>query len=167
MKMAHVQELKVLPLLGPIDVAAVATASQYIDIDQCVGLIEFEVAFGAITATDSSTSEMAVTVQASTAGGTDAGTAIAFQYALSSAVATDSMGAITAATSSGTVVNSSTGDNKLLMVYVDPAVVAAVGTGYRYANVKVDGTAGVTAAIVGVVGRYLPRFSQASQPSST
>ena len=97
MKMAHGEVLKVLPLLAPANVAAVATRSQYIDTDQCVGLVEFEVNFGAITSTDA-TGEVALTVEASTAAvSTDAGTAIAFQYQLSSAVGTDNMGAVTAA----------------------------------------------------------------------
>lgn len=167
MKQAHAEVLKILPVLAPVDIAATATRTQYIDTDQCVGLIEFEVAFGAITSTDS-TGEAVVTVESSTAAvSTDAGTAIAFQYALSEAVATDSMGAITAATSSGKGVNSSTDDNKTLLVYVDPAVMKANGDDHRYAAVVVTPTSDVSATLVGVVARYSPRYPQASQKSST
>ena len=168
MKMAHIEQLKVLQVLAPQTIAATAVSSSYIDLDQCVGLLELEVAFGAITATDGSTSEIAVTVNASTAGGTDAGTAIAYSYSLSAALDTDSgFAAPTAATSSGININSSTDDNKLLMIYVDPAAIGAALTDGRWVKFVLDGTAGVTAALVAGVARYTPRYSQASQKSST
>jgi len=167
MKQAHVEVLKVLPLLAPIDIAATATGSSYIDLDQCVGLVEFEVNFGAITSTDS-TGNLTVTLQGSTGGiATDTNTAVAFQYALSAAVNTDSMGAITAATSSGVTLQSSSDDNRSLFCYLDPAVLTAGVTDGRFARVYVTPTSDCSANLVGVVARYTPRYSQASQKSST
>ncbi len=167
MKMAHAEVLKTLPLLAPQDIAATATGSSYIDLDQCVGLVEFEVMFGAITSTDS-TGGVVVTVEGSTGGiSTDTNTALAFQYALSEAVNTDSMGAITAATSSGKTLVSSSDDNKTLLCYLDPAVLTAGVTDGRFARVKVSPTTDMGATLVGVVARYTPRYSQASIPSST
>ena len=166
-KQAHVETLKILPLLAHADIAATATPSQYIDTDQCVGLVEFEVNFGAITSTDS-TGQAVVTVTSSTSNtSTDAGTAIAFQYALSDAVATDNMGAITAATSSGVALESSSDDNKTLLIYVDPAVMKVNGDDHRYTHFVVTPTSDMGACIVGGVGRYTPRYAQASQKSST
>jgi hypothetical protein len=167
MKMAHIQQVKVLQVLAPQTIAATAVSSSYVDLDQCVGFLEFEVAFGAITATDASTSEIAVTVNAST-GGTDTGTAIAFSYSLSEALDTDSgFAAPAAATSSGIVINSSTDDNKLLMIYVDPAAIGASLADGRWVKFVLDGTAGITAALVAGVARYTPRYSQVSMKSST
>ena len=167
MKQAHAEVLKTVIVLAPQDITATATNTNWMDVDQCVGQVEFEILFGALTATDSSTSEMAVTVLASTSADTDAGTAIAFSYQLSEALGTDTMGAVTAATSSGITINSSTDDNKVLVIYVEPAVLKAVGEDYRWACVNIDGTTNVTAALVAGMAHYTPRYAQASQPSST
>jgi len=167
MKMAHAEVLKILPVLAPVDIVATATGSSYIDIDQVVGLVEFEVNFGAVTSTDSS-GEATVTIEGSTGGiSTDTNTALAFQYALSEAVNTDSMGAITAATSAGVSILSSSDDNKTLLCYLDPAVLKAGVTDGRYARVYIDPSADPTSTVVSVVARFTPRYSQASIPSST
>ena len=167
MKMAHAEVLKVLPLLAPQDIAATATGSSYIDLNQCVGLVEFEVNFGALTATDS-TDGVVITIEGSTAGASsDTNTAIAFQYALSSAVNTDSMGAITAATAAGVTLTSGSNDNMTLLCYVDPAVLTAGVTDGRWARVYLTPTSDQTVSLVSVVARYTPRYAQASIPSST
>ena len=167
MKMAHAEVLKVLPLLAPQDITTSATGSSYIDLDQCVGLLELELMVGALTATDS-TDGVVVTVEATTAGASsDTNTAIAYQYMLSSAVDTDSMGAITAATSSGVALTSGSDDSKVMLIYVDPAAMAATVTDGRYVRVYLTPTSDQSATLVGVVARYTPRYSQASQKSST
>jgi len=167
MKQAHGEAMKILPVLAPADIVATATHSQYVDTDQCVGLVEFEVNFGAITSTDS-TGQAVVTVESSTSNAsTDSGTAIAFQYQLSDAVATDNMGAVTAATSSGVALESSSDDNKTLVIYVDPAVGKVNGDDHRYIGFVVTPTADVGSTVVGGVMHYTPRYAQASQKSST
>lgn len=167
MKQAHPEVLKQLPVLAPQDVAATATRTYWVDTDNCTGLIEFLISFGTLTSTDA-TANMVVTVEASTSNATtDTGTAIAFSYALSEALGTDTMGAVTAATSTGVNVDSSSDDNKLLAVLVDPAVMKALGDDYRYTCAVIDGDAAVTAALVSAVAQHTPRYSQASQKSSS
>ena len=166
MKYAHGEVLKVLPLLAPVDLGASTSASSYIDMNMAASIIEFEVNFGAMTSTDT-TQGVTVTVEGSTTGAaTDTNTAMAFQYQLSAAVDTDSMGAVSAATSTGILVDT-TEDVSTLLVYVDPSVVAAAAAGDRWVRIGLDPGAAVSASIVSVVARYIPRYAQASQPSST
>jgi len=166
MKYAHGEVLKVLPLLAPVDLGGSTSASSYIDLNMAASIVEFEVAFGNFTSTDT-TQGVTVICEGSTAGAaTDTQTAFAFQYQLSSAVNTDSMGAVTAATSTGVLVDT-TQDTSVLLVYVDPPVAIGAATDTRFVRIGLDPGAAVSASIVGVVARYIPRYAQASQPSST
>lgn len=155
------EHLHFVPVLAPQDIVATATSSRYIRMNRVVGELEFAVMFGAITATDS-TGSVVVTVVASSDGGTDASpTAIAFNYRLSAAVGTDSLGAWTAATASGATLQY-TDLNKTLLVYVDPAVAQN-----RYVRVTLTPGDAPTATLCAVAARYYPRYAQASTPSST
>lgn len=164
-KYSYAETVKVLPLLGPVDIVATATNSKWIDLNQAAGLLELEVNFGVITTTDS-TGDVVVTVLASTAGSSsDTNTSLDFSYRLSDAVDTDNMGAITDTTSGATLASSD--DNKTLLIYVDPAAVQAAMTDGRYVGVLITPSADSTSCVVGVVARYTPRYAQASMPSST
>lgn len=158
---------KVLPVLAPQDIVATATASSYIKVGGAAGTIEINIPFGAIASTDS-TGEVVVTVEASTAGSSNATeSAIAFRYRLSAAVNTDTMGATTAATSAGVAVNNDK-DNTLLSIFVEPAVLAALGADYQYLRVVITPTSEITSTIIGGVQvRYRSRYAGASIPSST
>lgn len=158
---------KELNLLAPQDIVATATASAYINVSQAAGTIEFQIPFGAIASTDS-TGEVVVTLEASTAGSSNATeTAIAFKYRLSAAVATDTMGATTAATSSGVAVLN-TSDNCTLFAFVEPSQLAALGADYAYLRAVITPTAEITSTIVGGVHcSFLSRYAGASIPSST
>jgi hypothetical protein len=167
MKFAYNQDIKWLNLLAPQDVVATATASAYMNVQDAAGLIEVSVPFGAVASTDS-TGGVTVTVEASTAGSSNATeTAIAFNYRLSGAVATDSMGAITAATSTGVVVTEAD-DNKTLFVYLDPSQFAALGNDFKYFRVVATPTAEITSTVLGGVhARFRPRYAGNAIPSST
>jgi len=158
---------KELNLLAPQDIAATATASAYINVSQAAGTIEFQIPFGAIASTDS-TGEVVVTLEASTAGSSNATeTAIAFKYRLSAAVATDTMGATTAATSSGVAVLN-TSDNCTLFAFVEPSQLSALGADFMYLRAVITPTAEITSTIVGGVHcSFLSRYAGASIPSST
>ena len=162
------ENFKVLNLLAPQDIVATATASNYIKVENAAGTIQFDVPFGTIASTDS-TGEVVLTIEASTAGSSNATEqAIAFKYRMSEAVATDSMGAITSATASGAAINSSTDDNKVMHLFVEPSQLAAVGADFKYLRVVITPTAEITSTIVGgVLARFVNRFAQASQISST
>lgn len=161
------ENVKVLNLLAPQDIVATATASAYIDVGDAAGTIEFEVPFGAIASTDS-TGEVVVTLEASTAGSSNATeTAIAFKYRLSSAVATDSLGAITSATATGAAVGNAS-DNVTLYAFVEPSQLAALGADYQWLRAVITPTAEITSTVVGGVHvRFRSRYAQNSIPSST
>lgn len=161
------ENVKVLPLLAPQDIVATATASGYIRVSEAAGTIELSVPFGNVASTDS-TGEVVVTVEASTAGTSNATeTAIAFKYRLSAAVATDTMGATTAATSAGVAVGQAD-DNKLLTIFVEPDQLAAVGADFQYLRAVITPTSEITATVIGgVQARYRSRYAGASIPSST
>lgn len=167
MKYAFAETVKYLPLLAPSDIAANATASQYMNVQDAAGIIELAIPFGNIASTDD-TGGVTVTVEASTAGSSNATEqAIAFKYRLSAAVATDLMGAITSATSAGAVVDEGD-DNKTLLVYVDPSTLAALGNDYKYIRAVLTPTAEVTATLQGGVhARFVPRYAGNAIPSST
>ena len=166
MKFAHAEVLKFLPLLAPQDITSTATGSSYIDIQTLTGLIEFEINFGTITSTDT-TGVCTITIEGSTSGAsTDTNTEIAFQYMKSSAINTDTMGAITAASATGIEVGP-TEDNVSVLCYLDPAVLTAAVAGERWARVYLEPTTDWTATLVNVVARATPNYSQVSQESAT
>lgn len=167
MKYSYAETVKVLPLLAPVNIVATATNSKWIDLNNAAGLVEFEINFGLITDTDS-TSAVTVTVLASTAGSSsDTNTALDFKYRLSAAVDTDTMGDLTDSTSSGVAVNNATDDNKTLLIYVDPADVQAAVADGRYVGVLLTPDSNVDACTCSVVARYVPRYAGANMPSST
>jgi hypothetical protein len=167
MNHSYLENEKVLNLLAPQDIVATATASAYIDVSNAVGAIELQIPLGAVSGTDS-TSGLTVTIEASTAGSSNATeTAIAFRYRLSAAVATDTMGAITAATSSGVVVGEAS-DNCTLFAFVEPSVLAATGADFKFLRAVITPTAENTSTIVGgVIARFRARYAQNVVPSST
>jgi hypothetical protein len=99
--------------------------------------------------------------------------AIDFWYRLSSAVATDSMGDITAATSDGIGtsddgINAAGLDSKVLIIDVDASVVAAKAAtsgGNRWVSVAIAPTGPIT--IDGAIAIGEPRYPGNSIPSST
>lgn len=158
---------KELNLLAPQDIVATATASAYVNVKHAAGTIEFQIPFGNIASTDS-TGEVVVTIEASTAGSSNATeSAIAFKYRLSAAVATDTMGALTSATSSGVAVGNAS-DNCTLFCFVEPDQLAALGADFSYLRAVITPTAEITATVVGGVHcSFVPRYAGASIPSST
>lgn len=156
------EKLKVLPILGVNDIAATTVASQYVDL-KAAHWVTFLVSFGDITNVSAT-----VTVEASTAASSNATeAAIPFTYRLSSPVATDSMGAITAATSSG-VALATTDDNSLLVIDVDPAALNTnPGADYRFLRLVVAASTANTVTDVGAVAIFEPRYPGNSIASAT
>lgn len=158
------ENVKVLPILAPADIVATATGTQYIDL-KLAHHVTFAVQFGALTS--DSTDTATVTVECSTAGSSNATEQkLAFQYRLSAAVATDSMGAITAATTDGVAVTAES-DNKVLLIDLDPSAVANVGADYRYVRLVVTPNAEMGSCVVGAVAYIEPRYAGNVMPSST
>ena len=165
MSIRFAENMKILPVLAPADIVAVATATAYVDLD-LMHWGEFVIQFGAVTSTDS-TGGVVVTLEASTVGSSNATeTAIAFNYRLSAAVATDTMGAITAAAATGVQVGQAS-DNTALIVEVDPSAVAAVGADFRFVRAVLTPTSEVSATVVGAIFYGEPRYKKNLIPSST
>jgi hypothetical protein len=164
MTSALLEYVNVVPGVAPVDGVA-GVKSQWIDL-KAAHEIAFLVYFGALT-TSSASDSMKITVEASTVDASTGATAIAFKYRLSSAVAANTWGAVTAATSAGYVEVAATLTGCLVWVQVDPADVAAV-TDARWVqcNVAVD-AAGITAAFVSVAGFVSPRYKGVTMISTT
>lgn len=162
MEFQFAQNHKLQPVLIPADHAATAKASSYVDLKD-LNWATFLVQFGAITGGTAT-----ITVEASTASSSNATeAAIPFKYRLSGAVDTDTMGAITSATSAGASVTASD-DNKLLIIEVDPtALPGNPGEDYRFLRLVTAQTTDMTAFVAGVVFLGAPRYAGNSIPSVT
>lgn len=156
------EKTKLQPILGPIDIVATATASNYVDLVESQW-ITFLVSFGVIT-----TGTLTVTAEASTAGSSNATeAAVPFSYRLSGAVATDSMGAITSATSAGVSITASD-DNKILVIDIDPAALPAnPGADYSWMRLVFSPTTDMAACVVGAAFAGAPRYPGNSMNSVT
>jgi len=153
--------LKVLPILAPADIAATATGTQYVDVSK-MHWATFVVQFGAIT-----NSTINLKLEASTAGSSNATeVAVPFKYRLTSAVATDSLGAITAGSSDGATI-AAADDNKAVIVDFDPAALPAVGADYKYLRLFLTPASDNTAVLVGAVAYLQPRYPGNSIASAT
>lgn len=153
--------LKVLPILAPADITTTATGTQYVDVSKA-HWVTFVVQFGNLN-----NSTGAVTLEASTAASSNATeVAIGFKYRLTSAVATDSLGAITSASSTGVAI-AAADDNKALIIDVDPAALPAVGADYRYLRLFVTPATDNTNYLVGAVAYLQPRYPGNSIASAT
>lgn len=157
--------LHVVPVLAPIDLVANDAGTEFIDM-QLFHHVTFMLQFGAMTS--DSTDTATVTVEACPIGTTTDGgeTAIPFSYRLSSAVATDSMGAITATTDTGIAITAED-DNKLLIIDVDAEQVAAAVAGGRYVRAFITTNAEMASCIVGGVAVLEPRYPQNTNLSSS
>lgn len=159
------EKLKVLPVLAPVQTTDAGT--QFVDLEQAQWLT-FLVTLGAITS--DSTDTINVTVECSTATSTAAtDIQLPFHYRLSSAVATDSMGAISTAAAATGVTVTATDDDKVLIIDVDPACVPSQTsyTNHRYCRLFFDLSSEVATNIVGAIAIIEPRYPGNAIPSST
>lgn len=155
--------LKVLPILAPIAFTTAAIDTEAVDMKE-FHWATFLVQFGAMTS--DSTDTVTVTVTCSSVDTSATGTDIAFVYRLSSAVDTDSMGAITAATATGVAVTAAD-DAKLLVIDVDPQALPKANSIGSFLWLKLTPSAEMAAGVVGVIAVLEPRFPGNAIPSST
>ena len=161
MGIRYAEKLQVTPLLAP---AASTTAKEtaFVKLENMQWL-SWLVFWGDMTS--DSTDVMVITVKSATDQSTAAtDTTQTFSYRLASAVGSDSWGAITSA---ATLSLGATDDNKMLIIDIDPAVIAAADTDAAYAYIDIDGTALVTNYALGVIGVNEPRYPQNANLSST
>lgn len=159
--------LHVLPVLAPIaDTTSVGTDYLLIENAQW---ITYLVQFGLMTS--DSTDTVTVTVQCSSATSSNATEiSVAFNYRLSAAVGTDTGGTITAATSTGVAVKADVDDSKLLIIDVDPSVIAGT-TGFTenhiYNRLWLAGAAGLDTNVISVIAAIEPRYPGNTIPDIT
>lgn len=154
--MNDLKNIHYIPALASIDSTTTVTEAMTdaIDIGEATAL-QFVVNFGAITG-----DTLVVKAYKDANTTTSGGTAIAFNYKLTSAVGTDATSAWTACASTGLTVSASD-DNKVLIVDIDPAQC----DGYPYVYLGIDPGASMTSLVYGVVAVAVPRYSQ-SIPAS-
>jgi hypothetical protein len=141
--------------IAPLDITTTTTYSDVVNAGKA-HWIQFLLSFGAIT-----DDTVVVTVEECTSAAAAGNTAAAFSYRLSSAVGTDSLGAVTAATASGVTITASD-DNKVLIVDVDPATLT---NGYPYVRLAVDPGGSASACVVSCVILAEPRYAGATPVS--
>jgi hypothetical protein len=164
------QGLKVLPVLGPVDTAATAAVTKFVDMNMA-NWCTFLVQLGNLTSDDSD--KIVITARASTEGSSAATepTCINFWYRLTSAVDTDSMSAgPTAGTSDGIGtsddgVNAVTAENAVLIIDIDPSVVAAKGADMRWVSLGIAPEGPIT--LLGVTAIVEHKYPGNNIPSST
>lgn len=113
------QDSHIFPVIAPVDTTSTTVNTDVVDAGQSLSPITFGIQFGVITG-----DEVVVTVEECDDVTPTSTTAIAFDYRLTSAVGTDSVGAKTAATTTGVTIAAGD-DNKMLLVYVDNRALSA------------------------------------------
>ena len=148
--MNKLQELHMVPLASPVDTAATTVSSDVIGVKEALE-IELDVLFGTITG-----DTVVVTIEECDDTTPTNTTAIAFNYQKSSAVGTDTMGAVTAATTAGVTI-AATDDDKLLRCFVDPDALTA---GYPYLRVVANPGASASAVEIAIWAILRDRYPQ-------
>lgn len=155
----------VIPLKAPVDSAGTAYASPWVDLKNALHATFFDF-FGVVTAT-SADQNVVVTVEAATAAASGAEVAVAFKYRLSGATGANTWGAITAVTSAGLSLDTTTVDGKLLMIDIDPAALESALADARFVRVVQGIDAGGTVTLNAMWAELDPRYPQLTQLSAT
>lgn len=149
------QYTHIVPVLAPIDTAASTVNTDVVGFKEYEE-IEFLISFGVITG------DAVVCSLVESTNTTASGTDVAGLYRLSSAVGTDSMGAVTTLTTSGVSVTASD-DGKTVLITVDPATLT---DGYPYVFVEIDPGSSMSVCLVSAVALLKPRYPKATQISA-
>lgn len=160
----YVQDVNVVPLLAPQDIAATATATPFLALKTIIDGMLY-IAFGNIAAA-SADQAVTVTLEAATAAASGSEAAVAFNYRLSGAVGANSWGTLTAATSAGVSV-ATTDDNKILAIQIDPAALQAAKADASHVRAVITPDAGGSATLVAAWASFLPAYKQNSMVSAT
>jgi hypothetical protein len=149
------EKMHVVPVLIPHDLVNAEHRTAYVDLD-LANWVTFVANFAA--ATSGSTSDtLLISVEASSIETSAGSTKIPFTYRLSTAVAIDTWGTITAGTSDGVSLNTSDLVNSALIVEVNPDILPARGEKYRFVTyVTTPGTS--LAVVEGVVAFIEPKY---------
>jgi hypothetical protein len=157
---------KIFPVLVSADITTSDTKTAIVDLKNA-HRCTFLVMCGAITS--ASSTEPTILVKASSAATTTSAVAIAGKYRLSGAVATDTIGEITAFTAAAGVTPLLTADNSLIMIDVDPTDVrnGTTNKNGRFVHLLMDTSASMSNWVVGALCEIEPRYAQNSMPSAS
>ncbi len=158
----------VVPLLAPVDSAATDYATPYVNLKDALHCT-FYVYFGVVTAT-SADQNLSVTIEASTSTTSNATeVALAFKYRLSGATGTDTWGAVTSVANTGVSLDTTTVDNKILAIDLDPAIIEAAhgSRDAKFARVVVNLDAGNTVDLNAIWAELDPMYPQTTHLSAS
>lgn len=158
--MKYVQDYHVLPVLAPADITTNNTNTQFVNVSGALW-VEWHCMIGNIAGDTYDFTVEACTSNATSGGATEI--TVPFSYRLSSAVGTDTMGAVTACSSAAAAPVAAGDDNKLLILSLNPA---DLDEGYNYARVHIAYNSG-TNCVVGVNALMLPVYASQSMLSAT
>lgn len=156
----------VIPLLAPVDKAANAWATPWVDL-KTAHACRFFLFTGLLTS--ASTDTEAVTIECACEAGSDSEAAIAFNYRYSGAVGANTWSAITAATTSGFNLSTAT-DGLMYELEVDPVVALNGNTNKngRFVRMVIAAPSDtISAALVAAWAEIRPRYKQATMVSAT
>ena len=164
--MNYLQSQHVVQLVAPHDGGTASTASAYLDLTYCAGEVELEIPFGAYTSCDS-TSNIVLTVDASTAGSSNATEVpISFKYKYNTTQGADAFTDWAEASTTGISITPATDlSNPTYRLLVDPAIVAEQGADYRYIRV-VFTCDGVLSFFHSVLARFVDRYGEQGAQST-
>jgi hypothetical protein len=144
------ESIHVVHGISPVDTTSSAVSSDVISA-KGAQWVRFIVLFGTITGDDA-----VVTVRECSDAAASATTAIAFSYRKGAALGTHTMGAITAASTSGATM-AAADDDKLLCIDIDPADLT---DGYPYLRVTVTPGGSMSACEVACIALLDLRYPQ-------
>lgn len=158
------ESVKVLPVIAPVAFTSSVVESAYVNLEK-IHWAEFLVSFGVMTSDSSDT--VTLTVECST-GATSNATEVnlPFWYRLTSAVASDTHGAITSATTVGVAITAED-DAKMVIVSVDPNLIEGYLTDGQWIRLVATPTADVASGVISVVFVGEPRYPGNLIPSAT
>lgn len=159
---------KVVPLFGCYNIGSSATNSKALDLARC-HRATFFVVHGVVTAASPTLQSVVLTVLASSVVTSGTGTAIAFNYRVSGAVATDTWGSPTAALAAGATIMAGTLTGATVSIDVDPAIAlnGPASLDGRYIRIVATPGTGVTVDNMAVVAEVEPRYIQTSPESAS
>ncbi len=155
----------IVPLKAPVDSAGTAYATPFVDLKNALHATFFYY-MGVVTAA-SADQNIVVTMEAATAAASGSEVAIAFKYRLSGATGANTLGAITAATSTGVSLDTTSADGKLLLIDIDPAALDSALADARFVRMVVGIDAGGTVTLNAAWAVLDPRYPQLTQLSAT
>lgn len=162
--MRYAEDVKILPVIAPVAFTTSAVESAYVNLE-LMHWAEFHVAFGVMTS--DSTDTVTLTVECSTAATSNATeVTLPFYYRLSAAVATDTMGALTSATTAGMAVTAED-DAKMVIISVNPDIIPGHLTDGQWIRLVATPTAEVASGVISAVFYGESRYPGTNMLSST